>query len=69
MEKVRESYRKFKFQVTLVQNLEHFLIRPQEFAELMRKKAQASTSITALAGSKPTQPLQQVLKLKFSYLI
>uniref|UniRef100_H2YWQ6 SUI1 domain-containing protein n=1 Tax=Ciona savignyi TaxID=51511 RepID=H2YWQ6_CIOSA len=47
--------------VTLVKNLESFLIDPNEFMDVIRKTAQASTSISLLPSSKPTQPFYQVL--------
>jgi len=47
--------------VTLVKNLESFLIDPHQFASHLRKTAQASTSITELPTSKPNCTLHQVL--------
>ncbi|CAK8681278.1 unnamed protein product [Clavelina lepadiformis] len=47
--------------VTLVKNLENFLIDPQDFADTIRKLAQASTSVSTLPNSKPAQILRQVL--------
>lgn len=46
--------------VTIVHNLESFLITPSQFADSMRKKAQASTSISDLVGA-ANKNLQQVL--------
>lgn len=43
----------------MVHNLESFLIGPSLFAESMRKKAQASTSISDLPGA-ANKSLQQV---------
>jgi len=47
--------------VTLVKNLESFLIDPHQFASQLRKTAQASTSVTELPTSKPNCTLHQVL--------
>ncbi|XP_078488586.1 eukaryotic translation initiation factor 2D-like [Ciona intestinalis] len=47
--------------VTLVKNLESFLIDPHQFMDVIRKSAQASTSISVLPNSKPNHPLHQVL--------
>nr|CAB3241582.1 eukaryotic translation initiation factor 2D-like [Phallusia mammillata] len=47
--------------VTLVKNLEAFYIDPQQFADIVRKQAQASTSLSTVPGSNPKSPMQQVL--------
>ncbi|XP_039258867.2 eukaryotic translation initiation factor 2D-like [Styela clava] len=47
--------------VTIVENLESFLIEPQQFADLMRRKAQASTSISPVTSGASNKNLQQVL--------